>query len=281
MTARERREAYQREHDFQTSTGKPFFPYAVLHDTITSLVVVGLIIGMTIIWHSGFGPAPTDVGGERTGGFLGPAYEAQADPGTASYDPRPEWYFFFLFQLLRIFSTPQLLLFGTIIVPTLLMVLMIAWPFLDRGPERRVSRRPVSMAMLVGTPIVLLALTWSGSQSPVVGAGNAQPGVMAIKNNCGTCHTLAAAGIGAQVGPSLDGTHPAYDLVVDRITNGKGAMPAIAKNAGWTPDQIACVAGFVSTYAGGAGANPGPSAKTAKGYPASCTKAGGLFSATK
>ena len=40
-------------------------------------------------------------------------------PAREAYDPRPEWYFFFLFQLLRIFKNPQMLLFATIIIPTL------------------------------------------------------------------------------------------------------------------------------------------------------------------
>ncbi len=175
MTARERREAYQREHDFQTRTGKPFFPYAIFHDTVTSLVTVGLIMGLAIIWHEGFGPV-NEEGQGRAGGFLGPAYEDVADPGTEAYDPRPEWYFFFLFQLLRIFKEPQMLLFATIIIPTILMVLLIAWPFIDRRPERRVSRRPAAMVLGVAIPIVLLFLTWEGSKAPSIGDGLGAPG---------------------------------------------------------------------------------------------------------
>jgi mono/diheme cytochrome c family protein len=281
LTARERREAYQREYEFQKKTGKPFFPYAVFHDTITSLVVVGLIMGLAIIWHSGFGPAPTDAGGERSGGFLGPAYEAQADPGAEKYDPLPEWYFFFLFQLLRIFSTPELLLMGTIIIPTILMVLMLAWPFLDRGPERRVSRRPIAMTLGVAVPVVLLSLTWAGSASPPVGKAVVAPGVVVFTNNCGSCHVLAAAGTGGQLGPSLDAKKPDYALVVDRITNGKAVMPAVGKNAGWNEKQISCLAGFVATYAGGTGGSKGPNAASAKTYPADCDAAGADFAATK
>jgi len=274
MTARERREAYQREYQFQKKTGKPFFPYAVLHDTITSLVVVGIIMGLTILWHSGFGPAPTEVGGERSGGFLGPAYEAQADPGTASYDPRPEWYFFFLFQLLRIFSTPQLLLFGTIIVPTLLMVLMLAWPFLDRGPERRVSRRPISMALAIGTPIVLLALTWSGSQAPAPsGAASGHAGATLFAGaggfGCDSCHTLKDAGTSGTVGPVLDTASPDFTRVVDRVTNGKGIMPAFGKKA--SKDQITCLASYVATFAA-AGAQAKSVDQAA--YAAACKAAG-------
>jgi quinol---cytochrome c reductase cytochrome c subunit, bacillus type len=162
MTARERRESYNREHDFQTRTGKAFMPYALFHDAVVSLITVGLILGLAIVWHAGFGHVNPDPEAGRAGGFLGPAYENEADPGTESYDPRPEWYFFFLFQLLRIFSNPNLLLMATIIIPTILMVLLLAWPFIDRGPERRVSRRPAAMVLGVATPILARSRTTRG-----------------------------------------------------------------------------------------------------------------------
>jgi menaquinol-cytochrome c reductase cytochrome b/c subunit len=276
MTARERREAYHREHDFQTRTGKPFFPYAIFHDTVTSLVTVGLIMGLAILWHQGFGPVNADHEAGRAGGFLGPAYENRADPGTESYDPRPEWYFFFLFQLLRIFKEPQLLLFGTIIVPTILIVLMTAWPFIDRRPERRVSRRPAAMVLGVATPIVLLFLTWEGSKAPSIGAASAHPAASAFANAlpCGSCHTLADAGTGGQVGPNLDSVKPDYKTALDFITNGKGGMPSF-KAQGLSDDQLKCVAGYVSTWAGGSGETKGPNAATAASvYPAACTAAG-------
>jgi len=280
FTARERRERYMREHDFQTKTGKQFFPYAMLHDTITSLAVVLIIIGLAIIWHSGFHSTPSDSSAGRDGGILGPAYENRADPGTDSYDPRPEWYFFFLFQLLREFPNPNLILFGTIIIPTIWMVLLIAWPFIDRRPERRVSRRPVAIVIGASVPCLLLWLTWKGSAAPAV-AGQAvkASGVATVKLNCGSCHTLAEAGITGNVGPNLDNAHPAFALAVDRLTNGKGGMPSFKKNNGWTDAQIQCIAGFIATYAGGNG-KPGPSASSAKNYPASCQQAGADFAAT-
>lgn len=276
MTARERRESYQREHDFQTRTGKPFFPYAIFHDTVTSLVTVALIMGLTIIWHEGFGPINDSGEAGRAGGFLGPAYEGRADPGTEAYDPRPEWYFFFLFQLLRIFKDPQMLLFGTIIIPTILMVLMLAWPFIDRRPERRVSRRPAAMVLGIATPIVLLFLTWEGSKAPSIGAVSTHAGAAAFANAlpCGTCHTLADAGTGGQVGPNLDSVKPDYATALEFITNGKGGMPSF-KQQGLTDDQLKCIAGYVSTWAGGSGVTQGPNAATAAAvYPASCKAAG-------
>lgn len=68
-------------------------------------------------------------------------------------------------------------------------------------------------------------------------------------NGCGACHVLAAAGSGGQVGPSLDETQPSYELVVERVTNGLGAMPAFGDSL--TPQQIADVSQFVADSAGG------------------------------
>ncbi len=129
------------------------------------------------------------------------------------YDPRPEWYFFFLFELLRIFKTPELLLFATVIIPTLWMILLISWPFLDRRPERRISKRPIAMAIGASVPIVLLALTWYGSKAPAVGEASTHPGAFAVQaNGCGTCHSMADAGIGAPgPGPNLDSAQPTFD----------------------------------------------------------------------
>lgn len=65
---------------------------------------------------------------------------------------------------------------------------------------------------------------------------------------CGGCHALAAAGAEGTVGPSLDDTKPSQDLVVDRVTNGKGAMPAFGDS--YSAEQIAAVADYVVANAG-------------------------------
>ena len=65
---------------------------------------------------------------------------------------------------------------------------------------------------------------------------------------CGACHTLADAGSGGAVGPNLDQVKPAYALVVDRVTNGKGAMPSFKGQLDET--QIQDVAAYVSSVAG-------------------------------
>jgi mono/diheme cytochrome c family protein len=66
--------------------------------------------------------------------------------------------------------------------------------------------------------------------------------------NCGSCHTLADAGTSGAVGPNLDDAKPPKDLVVDRVTNGKGGMPSFADSL--DADQIQAVADYVSSSAG-------------------------------
>jgi cytochrome c553 len=61
---------------------------------------------------------------------------------------------------------------------------------------------------------------------------------------CGGCHTLADAGSTGSVGPKLDGLGVSPDLVVDRVTNGRGVMPPFEGQL--TPDEIQAVAAYVS-----------------------------------
>lgn len=63
------------------------------------------------------------------------------------------------------------------------------------------------------------------------------------ENGCGGCHALAAAGSSGNIGPNLDESQPDLELVVDRVTNGSGAMPAFGGDL--EPQQIADVAAYV------------------------------------
>ncbi len=65
---------------------------------------------------------------------------------------------------------------------------------------------------------------------------------------CTACHTLADAGSTGSVGPNLDDSKPSEELVVDRVTNGRGAMPPFQGTL--TEQQIADVAAYVSSVAG-------------------------------
>ena len=86
-----------------------------------------------------------------------------------------------------------------------------------------------------------------GSAPPA--AGSTAAGMALFESTgCGTCHTLADAGAGGSVGPNLDASKPSAELVVDRVTNGQGAMPSFSDQL--SEDQIADVAAYVSAVAG-------------------------------
>jgi hypothetical protein len=135
--------------------GKSFYPFAIFHDAVMSLVVVAIIIALACIWY--FTADGTDAG------ILGPWYTDEADPGTIQFVPRPDWFFYFLFYLLRIFKWPESVVLGTVGIPTILLILLIALPFYDRRPERRISRRPVALVAAILVVISMGVLTWKGA----------------------------------------------------------------------------------------------------------------------
>ena len=73
--------------------------------------------------------------------------------------------------------------------------------------------------------------------------GNAEAGKLVFVDHCGVCHTLSAAGTTGTVGPNLDQVKPDEAITIDRVVNGKGAMPAFKGQL--TDKQIADVVAFV------------------------------------
>src|SRR3954452_9518704 len=137
--------------------GKPFYPYAMFHDTVMSLVVVSVIVGLATVWKwTSWGPHHDGL----HQGILGPEYTAPADPGTTSFVPTTDWYFYFLFYLLRIFKWPDTVILETVGILTMIMVLMLALLFLDRRRERRLARRPVAVVITILTVITMGTLTY-------------------------------------------------------------------------------------------------------------------------
>jgi len=151
----ERREAHQRYKEDVDRTGKPFFPHAMFHDTVMSLVVVSVIVGLAIVWY-------LDADGTEAG-VLGPHYTEEADPGTTNFIPRPDWYFYFLFYLLRIFKWPESVILGTVGIPTIALVLLLALPFIDLRRERRLLRRPVAIVAAVLVVLSVGVLTYKSA----------------------------------------------------------------------------------------------------------------------
>jgi mono/diheme cytochrome c family protein len=153
----ERRASFQRYKQDVKDRGKPFYPYAMFHDTVMSLVVVSVIVALACIWKFTAGEDPGKPG------LLGPLYAEPADPGTTNFVPRPDWYFYFLFYLLRIFKWPESVILGTVGIPTILLMIMIALPFLDLRRERRLLRRPVAIVAAILTVLSMGVLTYKGA----------------------------------------------------------------------------------------------------------------------
>jgi mono/diheme cytochrome c family protein len=65
------------------------------------------------------------------------------------------------------------------------------------------------------------------------------------EQGCGSCHTLADAGTSGSVGPDLDDAKPPYELIIDRVTNGKSPMPSFKDKL--SEKQIQDVAAYVFT----------------------------------
>ena len=149
------REDFARYKDDVKKEGKPFFPRAIFHDTVMSLVVVCVITALAVIWYY-------DADGVKPG-ILGPWYTEPADPGTTDFVPRPDWYFYFLFYLLRIFEWPETVFIATVGIPTICLILLIGLPFYDRRRERRPLHRPVAMVAAVLTILSMAVLTWKGA----------------------------------------------------------------------------------------------------------------------
>jgi ubiquinol-cytochrome c reductase cytochrome b subunit/menaquinol-cytochrome c reductase cytochrome b/c subunit len=142
---RQQKERYLREYSILKAQGKPFFPYAVAKDSIMAAIVIGIIVAMAIVLGAELGP--------------------KADPTTTTYVPRPEWYFFFLFELLRVIKPPELVPLATIGVPTVCLILLLLLPFYDRGPERRPERRPIATTAGILTIIAVGYLTFLGANA--------------------------------------------------------------------------------------------------------------------
>lgn len=142
---KQEKEKYLREYSVLKAQGKPFWPYAVAKDGLMACVVMLSIILMALILGAELGP--------------------KADPTTTTYTPRPEWYFFFLFELLRVIKPPELVPLATIGVPTICMILLFLLPFYDRNPERRPEKRPIATTAGILTIVAMGYLTYLGAEA--------------------------------------------------------------------------------------------------------------------
>ncbi len=169
-----------------------------------------------------------------------PPLEGVADPTNASYIPLPDWYFLFLYELLKYdFAAGPYILFGILILPGLAFGALLLAPFLDNGPGRRPPKRPIAVAMMV---LGLASVMWLTYESASVvdwekkAADNKpihpdemaeidteHPGYEIYENSCIGCHGDSLEG-GAS-GPTLIGIEESPEEVAKIAVEGIGDMP--------------------------------------------------------
>lgn len=231
---------------------EPFWPKQLLKDGICWLVFV-VALGLWAYYR----PAPL---------------EAQADP-SQPYQARPEWYFMFLFQLLRYFQGPYEIV-GTFVLPALFFLVMFFWPFLDRSSRRDPRRRPVAIGLLglgtaglIGLTIFAIATdvrmtepahAVDKNSAPAEPAGPIQRADVArlYNDNCAACHGVDGSGKKVRAGmPTVpDFTSLAWQTsqtdieIVHRIKDGaEPLMPAYRDK--FSQQQILGLAVYVRAFA--------------------------------
>lgn len=165
---------------------EPLFPNQIFRDMLFILFVFLAILSLALLF-----PAPL---------------EPQADPTDSTYNPRPEWYFYFVFQMLKVFEG-KFELFGTVVIPNVAIVALLLLPFLDRSAVREPSKRKVMMAAAALVVAAVGALTIAGARAPIVNApAVTTPSVsegraLFGRSGCSACHRIN--GKGGKIGPDL------------------------------------------------------------------------------
>jgi mono/diheme cytochrome c family protein len=233
VNAREK-EQYLRDYSVMKGQGKPFFPYAVAKDSAMAVITLGVIIVMAILFGAELGP--------------------KADPTTTTYSPRPEWYFFFLFELLRVVKPPALVFVATMGIPTLCLILLIGLPFYDRSPERNPLKRPIAMIGAVLTVAAMAYLTILGatagppSEIELATAPQYEKGrAVTAATGCLACHKIGENG--GTLGPDLThiGDKLGKDAIARTLVNPTSPMPAFTEMQKDQPEQFDQLVSYIAS----------------------------------
>jgi menaquinol-cytochrome c reductase cytochrome b/c subunit len=236
----QQKEQYLREYSILKNQGKPFFPYAVAKDSIMAAIVILVIIFLALMFGAELAP--------------------KADPTTTTYVPRPDWYFFFLFEVLRVMkNVPKFTPMATIGVPTICMILLFLLPFYDRSPERRIERRPIALAAGVTTIAAMAFLTYSGANTGSPNSVDLKPPaslspaqkqtflageVVVGQSGCEACHQIGDNGNGPVL-THIGSVLPAQ-AIASTLRNPTPPMPSFKNLAQESPQKFQQLVGFLS-----------------------------------
>ncbi|MBI2958099.1 MAG: c-type cytochrome [Chloroflexi bacterium] len=184
-TGRTRKDIYKAEYAEAKKGGERFFPETVFKDAVVALIVFAAIVLLAV--------------------FVPVELDAVADPTSTTYNPRPEWYFLFLFQFLKYFPG-SLESLAAAVIPGLVIIFLILLPFLDTREERHPVHRLEVTVTAIGAIAVVVFLSVLGAVSPSVNPPQesretTQGRRLYTQLQCAYCHSIN--GIGGAVGPDL------------------------------------------------------------------------------
>jgi ubiquinol-cytochrome c reductase cytochrome b subunit len=181
----ERKKSILEKYKAALQKGERFWPDSIYKDLLVSFAIFVILILLAT--------------------FIGVPGEPKADPSDTSYIPRPEWYFMFLFQMLKYFPG-NLEWLGTTIIPGIVILVLLLLPFLDKNPMRYYNRRKFALAVMGIAVVDIVALTvvafvTTPPQAEVAVAGTLSEQIVAGQDlysvNCVECH--GADGEGGEV----------------------------------------------------------------------------------
>lgn len=166
-----------------------------------------------------------------------PALEGVADPTTIGYIPLPDWYFLFLYELLKYnFASGEYILFGILVLPGIAFGALLLAPFLDSGPGRRPPKRPIAVAMMILGLTSVIWLTYQSASAvdwearaeenkpiPKSDIDTSDPGYEAYQNSCMQCHGDSLEG--GPAAPALLDIDLSAEEIADIAVNGVDTMP--------------------------------------------------------
>ena len=211
------KKTYLEKYKKAKERGVPFFPDIIFKDAVASLLVFIVLVALAF--------------------FFGAPLEDRANPSDTTYTPRPEWYFLFLFQMLKYFPG-KLEVIGAIIIPSVLIVLLLVLPFIDKSPLRHFRNRPYASlaALVVVAGIGLLTVLAVREPPPPHTAIVVDQAAGLYTQNCANCH-----------GPNI-GVPAGTDLHLIIAAGKHEGMPAWGGDL--STDEIDALAGFILSPSG-------------------------------
>ncbi|MBI2854531.1 MAG: c-type cytochrome [Chloroflexi bacterium] len=234
VPSKSRKQLYKEQYEAAKREGEAFFPYTVFKDAIVALTVIAGLVLMAVVFR-----VPT---------------EPIADPTSTTYNPRPEWYFLFLFEMLKFFPG-YLEPVAATVIPGLAVVVLLLLPFLDRKWNvRHPLDRPITTGITIVAMLVIGYLTFRGAVAPLVSPGAVESPAVAEGRrlygnlNCSYCHSIN--GIGGAVGPDLGVASRglSQNTIEQYLQNPHAMVPqSLHPKLQFTPDELNALSAYVAS----------------------------------